>query len=117
MKSMQVLTRAKKPLTPASSDRAWSSTRHSLYLAFQDVVKTRMQLAEGRSEGLLATLRTVASQQGLRGLFGGVTPRAMKAAPACAIVLASYECMKLAVGQQNNSELDDGGPQTSLRAS
>ena len=66
----------------------------------QDVVKTRMQLAEGKSQGTFVTLRTVAEKEGLRGLFAGVTPRAMKAAPACAIVLASYECMKLAVAQQ-----------------
>lgn len=63
----------------------------------QDVVKTRMQLHEGRPQGMLATLQEVAGRQGVRGLFAGVTPRAMKAAPACAIVLASYECMKLAV--------------------
>jgi len=66
----------------------------------QDVVKTRMQLSEGAKGprgGTLGTLRRVASQEGVRSLFAGVTPRALKAAPACAIVLASYECMKLVV--------------------
>lgn len=68
----------------------------------QDVVKTRMQLAQERSSGILPTLSTVARQEGLRGLFAGVTPRAMKAAPACAIVLASYECLQLVV--KNNAQ-------------
>lgn len=63
----------------------------------QDVVKTRMQLSETRSNGTLATLVSVAEKEGIRGLFTGVTPRALKAAPACAIVLASYESMKLIV--------------------
>lgn len=63
-------------------------------------MKTRMQLQVGNSPGMLSTLRSVAREEGLRGLYGGVTPRALKAAPACAIVLASYECMKLAVLQR-----------------
>ena len=70
----------------------------------QDVVKTRMQLSEGTkgpSGGTLGTLRKVAAEEGMRSLFAGVTPRAMKAAPACAIVLASYECMKLVVSRQS----------------
>jgi solute carrier family 25 protein 39/40 len=66
-----------------------------------DVVKTRMQLSEatGLRGGTLGTLRKVASEEGVRSLFAGVTPRALKAAPACAIVLASYECMKLLVAR------------------
>lgn len=71
----------------------------------QDVVKTRMQLSETRSNGTLATLASVAEKEGLKGLFTGVTPRALKAAPACAIVLASYESMKLLV-RRSNSSLD-----------
>jgi hypothetical protein len=58
-----------------------------------------MQLSEGASGGTFGTLRRVAAQEGLRSLFAGVTPRALKAAPACAIVLASYECMKLVVAR------------------
>ena len=61
----------------------------------QDVVKTRMQLDKERSLGTLRTLQRIARTEGVRGLFTGVTPRAMKATPACAIVLASYEFMKL----------------------
>ena len=69
-----------------------------------DVVKTRAQLAAGgsASEGgggggggaassIRASLRAIHADSGLRGLFAGVGPRAARAAPACAIVVASYE--------------------------
>lgn len=42
----------------------------------------------------LQALRDLAQEGGVRALFTGVTPRALKAAPACAIVLASYETLK-----------------------
>lgn len=61
----------------------------------QDVVKTRMQLDKERSLGTLRTLQMIARQEGIKGLFIGVTPRAMKATPACSITVASYEFMKL----------------------
>jgi solute carrier family 25 protein 39/40 len=70
-----------------------------------DVAKTQMQLhplcsTPGAPGGapppasLLGTLRRVAATQGAGGLFVGAMPRAMRAAPACAIVLASYELLK-----------------------
>ncbi|KAK9861914.1 hypothetical protein WJX84_002442 [Apatococcus fuscideae] len=60
-----------------------------------DVVKTRAQLGHhGRSTSVLQALRELAQEGGVRALFTGVTPRALKAAPACAIVLASYETLK-----------------------
>ncbi|KAK9917467.1 hypothetical protein WJX75_004693 [Coccomyxa subellipsoidea] len=59
-----------------------------------DVVKTRTQLAEGKTMPIWATLRQVQREGGTRALFTGVGPRAVRAAPACAIVLASYEVLK-----------------------
>ena len=53
-----------------------------------------MQLAEGKTLPILATLRQVHREGGTRALFTGVGPRAVRAAPACAIVLASYEVLK-----------------------
>jgi solute carrier family 25 protein 39/40 len=71
-----------------------------------DVVKTRKQLAAGRPVSTLGTLSAIAREEGMRGLLNGAFPRAMKAAPACAIVLASYECMKLAFKEKTANRLE-----------
>lgn len=49
-----------------------------------------------RVQPVLGTLRAVAAEGGMRALFVGVGPRAVRAAPACAIVLAAYEVIKAA---------------------
>eukprot|EP00887_Chlorella_sp_A99_P001832 scaffold19.g1832.t1 len=59
-----------------------------------DVVKTRAQLLTGQSHPVLGSLRSIASREGGRALFRGWSARAAKAAPACAIVLSSYEVIK-----------------------
>jgi solute carrier family 25 protein 39/40 len=78
-----------------------------------DVVKTRAQLASyppGSSAGPLtpsastafkapsfvALLRRVAREEGAAGLAAGLVPRVAKVAPACAIMISSYEAGKLA---------------------
>ena len=53
-----------------------------------------MQVADGRSPTILQTLRNIQREGGSRALFTGVGPRVVRAAPACAIVLASYEMLK-----------------------
>ena len=69
-----------------------------------DVVKTRAQLvgvidgleANPRTaSGIVASLRLIAQEGGVSSLFAGVGPRALRAAPACAVVVASYEALKL----------------------
>ena len=59
-----------------------------------DVLKTRAQLATDRAHPLLAGLRSIAREEGLAALFRGWSARSAKAAPACAIVLSSYEMIK-----------------------
>jgi len=64
-----------------------------------DVVKTRAQLSAGSADGggsgsIRAMLRSLHADGGVRALFAGVGPRAVRAAPACAIVVASYEAIK-----------------------
>ena len=51
-------------------------------------------MAEGKSPTILQTLREIQRENGSRALFTGVGPRVVRAAPACAIVLASYEMLK-----------------------
>eukprot|EP00884_Botryococcus_braunii_P011475 jgi/Botrbrau1/20328/Bobra.0006s0010.1 len=59
-----------------------------------DVVKTRAQLGQGHPLPVWQALLQVEREGGARALFAGVTPRAARAAPACAIVVASYELLK-----------------------
>ena len=57
-------------------------------------ISMSVQVAEGKSPTILQTLRSIQREGGSRALFTGVGPRVVRAAPACAIVLASYEMLK-----------------------
>ena len=57
-------------------------------------ISMSVQVAEGKSPTILQTLRNIQREGGSRALFTGVGPRVVRAAPACAIVLASYEMLK-----------------------
>lgn len=65
-----------------------------------DVVKTRMQMNVDRietSQGSLKVadvMRNIVRTSGFVGLFSGVVPRVAKVAPACAIMIGTYEWMK-----------------------
>jgi len=39
-------------------------------------------------------VKDILREQGARGLFSGLTPRILKVAPACAIMISSYEFFK-----------------------
>jgi len=69
-----------------------------------DVIKTLKQIEMGERDimrvqpGFARSNTTIArelvSQQGARALFSGLTPRLLKVAPACAIMISSYEGCK-----------------------
>lgn len=78
-----------------------------------DVVKTRAQLASyppasstgplsasssspARAPSFVELLQRVAKKEGVGGLTAGLVPRVAKVAPACAIMISSYEAAKLA---------------------
>jgi solute carrier family 25 protein 39/40 len=42
----------------------------------------------------LAVAREILAHEGVSGLFTGLIPRILKVAPACAIMIASYEYCK-----------------------
>ncbi|XP_036614392.1 solute carrier family 25 member 40 isoform X1 [Trichosurus vulpecula] len=78
-----------------------------------DVVKTQKQTRLWRYEtpqdGGLHTLpastwdimKQIVSKHGIPGLFAGLIPRLIKVAPACAIMVSTYECGKAFFQQQN----------------
>ena len=69
-----------------------------------DVVKTHMQVDLGEpNAGLLRrfgagsvvnVMKNVVGEHGFSGLYAGLTPRIVKIAPACAIMISSYEAFK-----------------------
>ena len=67
-----------------------------------DVVKTRFQVAAHlsaatpavRSGGAVAAAAAIARAEGPRALFAGAGPRLLKVAPACAIMIGTYEYAK-----------------------
>jgi len=57
----------------------------------------------GRSRGNITIAKELISEQGVRGLFAGLIPRLLKVAPACAIMISSYEFCKGFFRQQNKN--------------
>jgi solute carrier family 25 protein 39/40 len=65
-----------------------------------DVIKTHRQIEvgeqmaagiTGQKTSTFVLLKRLHQQQGVRGLFAGLVPRLIKVAPACAIMIGSYE--------------------------
>ncbi|XP_062841040.1 probable mitochondrial glutathione transporter SLC25A39 isoform X2 [Trichomycterus rosablanca] len=79
-----------------------------------DVVKTRRQIQLGEMETVGATLKkqsstwlimkSIWSEKGYRGLFAGFMPRVIKVAPACAIMISTYEFGKTFFVQRNREQ-------------
>lgn len=66
-----------------------------------DVVKTHMQVELGESSrvtlgagSVFTVMRKVVAEHGIVGLYAGLAPRCAKIAPACAIMIGSYEAGK-----------------------
>ncbi|XP_068192740.1 mitochondrial glutathione transporter SLC25A39 isoform X2 [Antennarius striatus] len=76
-----------------------------------DVVKTRRQIQLGEMDALGASMKTTSStwqimrniwaELGYRGLFAGFMPRVIKVAPACAIMISTYEFGKAFFRERN----------------
>jgi len=61
-----------------------------------DVIKTRQQMHHFGEypSGAFAIMRRVWAEEGAWAFFSGITPRLVKVAPACAIMISSYELFK-----------------------
>ncbi|KAM4689224.1 mitochondrial glutathione transporter SLC25A40 [Discoglossus pictus] len=79
-----------------------------------DVVKTRRQIEVGelevfhntqkRSASTWTVMNTIVAENGFRGLFAGLIPRLIKVAPACAIMISTYEFGKSFFRTLNNEK-------------
>lgn len=86
-----------------------------------DVVKTRRQVELGElqarnlshqvSSSTFSVMKRIVMQDGFSGLFAGFLPRLIKVAPACAIMISTYEFGK-AFFRKNNQERIHGPLQT-----
>ena len=81
-----------------------------------DVIKTRRQIEFGEkdinhfrpgktSSSTITTAKEIIATQGPRGLFAGLSPRILKVAPACAIMISSYEWCKRFF-RESNEEME-----------
>ncbi|RWS31094.1 solute carrier family 25 member 40-like protein, partial [Leptotrombidium deliense] len=76
-----------------------------------DVVKTHRQIELGenmfrdsnKSTRTTALIKTIYAQRGISGLFAGLSPRIVKVAPACAIMISTYEFGKKFFRRMNES--------------
>lgn len=59
-----------------------------------DVGERVMQVKAGVSRSNREIFRDILKEQGAKGLFTGLAPRILKVAPACAIMISSYEFCK-----------------------
>lgn len=64
-----------------------------------DVIRRRMQIAgmkeaEFKYTSTLSAIRTIAKQEGIRGLYKGMLPNVIKVAPAISVSFVTYEMMK-----------------------
>ncbi|XP_067418359.1 mitochondrial glutathione transporter SLC25A40 isoform X2 [Emydura macquarii macquarii] len=83
-----------------TSGAAAGSIAATVTLPF-DVVKTRKQtelweyetlnISQKRSASTWTVMKRIFAEHGFTGLFAGIVPRLIKVAPACAIMISSYE--------------------------
>lgn len=60
-----------------------------------DLIKTRLQAEDSQSKkrmsGIMNAMKQIVEKEGSAGLFRGLSPRVAKVAPACGIMIASFE--------------------------
>ncbi|GMR43885.1 hypothetical protein PMAYCL1PPCAC_14080, partial [Pristionchus mayeri] len=100
---------------PAFLSGAISGTIAAVVTTPFDVVKTSRQIELGREvadaneaarirkEKMVTVMRRIVGKHGVTGLWSGIVPRVAKVAPACAIMIGSYEFFKVHFAHSNAS--------------
>nr|XP_057940173.1 probable mitochondrial glutathione transporter SLC25A40 [Doryrhamphus excisus] len=79
-----------------------------------DVVKTRRQVELGELQAMnlshqasstFSVMKRIVAQHGVTGLFAGFLPRLIKVAPACAIMISTYEFGKAFFRKHNQEQI------------
>ncbi|RWS11838.1 solute carrier family 25 member 40-like protein [Dinothrombium tinctorium] len=60
----------------------------------EEMLKDKRSPAEKSQKRTLSIMKKIYVQRGVAGLFAGLSPRIIKVAPACAIMISTYECGK-----------------------
>ncbi|XP_053183528.1 probable mitochondrial glutathione transporter SLC25A40 isoform X2 [Scomber japonicus] len=94
---------------------AMSGTIASIVTLPFDVVKTRRQVEIGElqaqnltgkvSSSTFSVMSKIVAEHGVSGLFAGFLPRVIKVAPACAIMISSYEFGKAFFRKHNQERI------------
>ncbi|KAL9651692.1 hypothetical protein ABK040_009307 [Willaertia magna] len=59
-----------------------------------DVIKTRIQARNAKQYNMIEVSKTLLKEDGWKGFTRGLGPRCLKVAPACAIMISTYEVIK-----------------------
>ncbi|XP_072397844.1 mitochondrial glutathione transporter SLC25A40-like [Diabrotica undecimpunctata] len=90
-----------------------------------DVVKTHQQIEFGEknlygagnkvkaNRSTIEVIREIRAEHGTRGLFAGLAPRLIKVAPACAIMISTFEYGKVFFSKWTNQPMDQLEPDIS----
>jgi solute carrier family 25 protein 39/40 len=78
-----------------------------------DLIKTRLQAEEAQSNkrmsGMFTVWKQIVQNDGYAGLFRGLSPRVAKVAPACGIMIASFEFIGRWLQERTNSREESNG--------
>jgi solute carrier family 25 protein 39/40 len=65
------------------------------------LAKKKVDKSSLKDSRVPAILKQIYKQQGVAGLFRGISPRVAKIGPSCAIMISSYEMGKLFFAKQH----------------
>lgn len=78
-------------------------THRQIELGEKDLLKTESGKMFTKQSSTIHILKRIHEQSGMSGLFSGLTPRIIKVAPACAIMISTYEFGKSFFREFNSS--------------